>query len=312
MDQIKHLTDAEWQIMRVLWENKTCSSKLVTSMLQSSTNWSPTTVKTFLSRLTEKNYIEYEKQGKMHLYYPILSERDCVALEMKGIINNVYGGKLLFETDNFQFYGLNNESLIQRLSLHLERSYHRIHSSYSFCLNEKQTVFLYSSQSRLHSALGLTIGPQWLRAGWEWDILHISPEEDFTDISAEKACEHVFIQRAIHNINPLAPYWILQGVAAYESNILSLNRLQTALDKIKNSVSTDTIFNLSRQYDLFRDNNGYELAFSVIKFIVDTFGIEVLNKFIRNPQNYFFVFKIDEDSFWTNWVKYVSIHDFSI
>ena len=304
----QHITDAEWQIMRILWGQKNMLATEIAVLLQDSKNWELTTIKTFLARLVRKNMVCYIKKGKVYVYNALLSERDCVISEMKQVLNRIYGGKPNLETEHFIFYGVPNISLISRLSAHLEQYYHHISLNYPLTYQEKQMVYLYSSQTRLHSALGLSIGPSWLRASLEWEMIHLAPEELFTDISIDSAAVHVWMQRVIHDINPLAPYWLTQGIAAYESDLLKKDRLNQKLNESSISISVDTILNLSHQYDLFREQNGYELSYSLIEMIVHQFGRTSLLKFLHNSNDYFQAFGISSSEFWNKWVYYCHIH----
>jgi BlaI family penicillinase repressor len=302
------ITTSEWQIMRALWELGKSSSLQVIRFLQDSTNWSPTTVKTFLARLVEKNLVGYEEQGKMYIYYPIITEHECVILEMKGILSRVYGGVMHHESPHFQFYGVHNELLIGRLDNALEASYSRVETVYGFHPLEKQIVYLYPSKSRFYSALGLNIAPEWLRAGWEWNILHIAPEAEFTDISIEAATIHVWMQRVIHEINPSAPYWLTQGISTYESKWLSTSRFNRAMDQNKATLSARTIQNLPTNYESFRSQNGYELAYSVVDYITTQYGWNRLVEFLQSPYEIEKIFLVDENTFWNQWMAYVRFH----
>ncbi|MCK7488558.1 MAG: BlaI/MecI/CopY family transcriptional regulator [Bacillus subtilis] len=192
------LTDAEWQIMRVLWESKAASASQIASALMDSKAWKITTVKTFLSRLVEKQWIRFEEQGKKFVYLPLWSERECVFQEMKQVLQRIYGGKVLLQTPRFEFYGVDYPELIKRLSAHLEAQADRIELRYQIKYAERQQVYLYGSTYRLHSALGRLSAPEWLRAGLEWDIIHLAPEAAFDDLSIEAAATQVWMQK-----NPL-------------------------------------------------------------------------------------------------------------
>ncbi|MDD4595895.1 MAG: BlaI/MecI/CopY family transcriptional regulator [Candidatus Izemoplasmatales bacterium] len=301
---MQHITDSEWQIMRILWEKHSILATEVASILHDSKNWSLTTVKTFLSRLVKKEMVRYEKRGKVFLYTALFSERDCVIAEMKQVLKRIYGGKINYETEHFSFYGVPNLDLITRLGAHYEETYQRISMDYQYRCDEKQMVYLYASQSRLHSTLGLSIGPAWLRAGWEWEIIHLAPEDLFTDISIDSAAIHVWMQRVIYDINPLAPYWLRQGIAAFESELLKKERLESVLKKASTSIRPQTIENLSNQFDLFREQSGYELSYTVIQMIIDQFGKESLNIFIHNHQDYMSAFGMSSPQFWTKWASY--------
>ncbi|OJF90176.1 CopY/TcrY family copper transport repressor [Alkalibacterium sp. 20] len=63
-----HITDAEWEVMRVVWANKHVTSKEVILILESKMNWKQTTVKTLLGRLVEKGVLDTEQDGRKYIY----------------------------------------------------------------------------------------------------------------------------------------------------------------------------------------------------------------------------------------------------
>jgi BlaI family penicillinase repressor len=82
MDETCHITEAEWQIMRVIWSKAPATSSYIIEDLEESAGWSPTTVKTFLARLVKKNVIGFEAKGRTFYYYPLVSEEECIKKEM--------------------------------------------------------------------------------------------------------------------------------------------------------------------------------------------------------------------------------------
>ena len=49
-----NISEAEWEVMRVVWSNNQVTSKLVIEILKEKKSWSVSTIKTLLSRLVEK------------------------------------------------------------------------------------------------------------------------------------------------------------------------------------------------------------------------------------------------------------------
>lgn len=287
--------------MRVLWETSPLSATEVTDRLFHVKAWSLTTVKTFLTRLVEKKIVAYEIQGRTFLYTPLVTERHCVQQEMKAVLNRVYGGEIHLETEHFVFYGDNATDYIQRLGKAIETEYIRLSGDFEFILQSKQMVYVYATQSRLHSALGDPHGPSWLRAGCGWDILHIAPESCFTDLSAEAALLHVFVQQMMGQINPFIPYWLQQGIAAYESHWLDEARIQTMFRENQRRPDLDVVRNLTMKYDDFRTAGGYELSFTVVEYIVNRYGHPGLLACLRRPEAWMAERHDDGSDFWSGW-----------
>ena len=57
-----NISEAEWEVMRVVWSNRETTSKFVIDTLGEKKSWTPST-KTLLSRLVEKGFLETRKQG---------------------------------------------------------------------------------------------------------------------------------------------------------------------------------------------------------------------------------------------------------
>jgi len=90
MKSIPNISNAEWQIMRVIWAAESATAQDVITRLAPSTDWKPKTVMTMLRRLVDKGALRYEKNGRAYRYYPTVSERDCKRAESKSFLKRVY------------------------------------------------------------------------------------------------------------------------------------------------------------------------------------------------------------------------------
>ena len=52
------LTEAEWQIMKALWENFPATTRQIAERLPDEINWAYTTIKTMLTRLADKKVVK--------------------------------------------------------------------------------------------------------------------------------------------------------------------------------------------------------------------------------------------------------------
>ena len=64
MDEQLHISDAEWRIMHEVWLDEPITSGELVERLTSSTQWTPTTIKTLLHRLVKKGALAYYRKGK--------------------------------------------------------------------------------------------------------------------------------------------------------------------------------------------------------------------------------------------------------
>lgn len=104
MNQIPSITDAELEIMRVLWTNPNCPSSEVVKQMTDQMGWSPNTTRTLLSRLVQKEAAgaKLEQGSKRNqLFYPIISEQEYLRSETKSFMKKLYGGALKPMLANF-------------------------------------------------------------------------------------------------------------------------------------------------------------------------------------------------------------------
>ena len=80
------VSEAEWQVMNVLWEQSPLTVKEIVAVLSQRTDWHLETIRTLVNRLEKKGAIGYQKQGRRYHYYPLLSQEQCVRQEAESIL----------------------------------------------------------------------------------------------------------------------------------------------------------------------------------------------------------------------------------
>ncbi len=88
------ITDAEWSIMELLWEQSPRTSQEIVSLLETARGWKRATVVTLLARLTAKGALATEPQGNRFLYSPAVNRSACVAQETRSFLDRLFGGTL--------------------------------------------------------------------------------------------------------------------------------------------------------------------------------------------------------------------------
>jgi predicted transcriptional regulator len=86
------LTDAEWQIMKALWEGWPASARDIAGRLPADVNWAYTTIKTMLSRLADKKAVKETKSGNVGLYEPLLTRQNAQRNALKSLVNQAFDG----------------------------------------------------------------------------------------------------------------------------------------------------------------------------------------------------------------------------
>ena len=88
------VSDAEWKVLRVLWEHPESTSAEVTARVRKTSPWKPTTVTTLLARLVKKQAVGIRPELGGYRYFPLLSQAACEAAERQSFLDKVYGGRV--------------------------------------------------------------------------------------------------------------------------------------------------------------------------------------------------------------------------
>ncbi|SDY79830.1 copper transport repressor, CopY/TcrY family [Evansella caseinilytica] len=83
------ITDAEWEIMRVVWTQKKVTSKEIIDILHDKKNWKPATTKTFIGRLVKKGMLHTEADGKRYFYSAIANEEETIQSMVDGFFDHI-------------------------------------------------------------------------------------------------------------------------------------------------------------------------------------------------------------------------------
>lgn len=83
------ITDAEWEVIRVVWANDLVTSKTVISVLKEKMDWTESTIKTILGRLVEKGVLNTEQEGRKFIYTANIVEKEAVRDFAEDIFNRI-------------------------------------------------------------------------------------------------------------------------------------------------------------------------------------------------------------------------------
>ena len=83
------ISDAEWQVMKIIWMQGEQTSTDLIRVLEKRFSWSKSTIQTLLARLVEKECLTREKQGKSFIYSALLTQEDSRKLLVQDIKDKV-------------------------------------------------------------------------------------------------------------------------------------------------------------------------------------------------------------------------------
>ncbi|GGI55869.1 BlaI/MecI/CopY family transcriptional regulator [Winogradskyella haliclonae] len=88
---MKQLTKAEEEIMQTLWQLKKANVKSIIDLLPEPKP-AYNTVSTIVRILESKGFVDYEKQGKGHVYFPIVDKELYSNQSINKLVDNYFQG----------------------------------------------------------------------------------------------------------------------------------------------------------------------------------------------------------------------------
>ncbi len=86
------ISDAEWEVMEVVWELGSVTPAEVIGRVAGPRGWNHRTVRTLLSRLVGTRALRRAGAGAQSVYRAAVSRRRCVRDEGRSCMNKVFGG----------------------------------------------------------------------------------------------------------------------------------------------------------------------------------------------------------------------------
>lgn len=87
------ISEAEWEVMSVLWDNAPRPSTEIVQEVSSRKGWHSRTIRTLLDRLVQKGAVAVHSERRPALYRPKLSREDCIRQESQSFLDRVFGGE---------------------------------------------------------------------------------------------------------------------------------------------------------------------------------------------------------------------------
>ena len=70
MKNLPQISEAEYEVMKIVWKHAPINTNEITEKLLQSTSWSPKTIQTLIKHLVTKGVLTYEKQSRVFVYTP--------------------------------------------------------------------------------------------------------------------------------------------------------------------------------------------------------------------------------------------------
>ena len=92
MKKTPRISEAEWEVMQVLWKTSPMTANDIVEELTGKTTWKRETIRTLINRLVQKKAIAFEKKTRQYDYFPLVTEAQCIKDETRSFLRR-FGGR---------------------------------------------------------------------------------------------------------------------------------------------------------------------------------------------------------------------------
>ena len=115
-----HLSDGEWKLMKVLWQQSPRTLGALVAALAPTTGWSKATVFMMLKRLIAKGAVSLDESGKYQQYSAAVTYAEVEPEETASFLTKGYGGSGGLMVSNLVGRGALSEQEIRELKAILD------------------------------------------------------------------------------------------------------------------------------------------------------------------------------------------------
>lgn len=123
MSNLPQISEAEFEVMKIVWKYAPISTNEITEKLTQTTSWSPKTIQTLIKRLVNKGALSYEKQSRVFIYTPLVKESEYISQESSSFLKRFYNGDITAMLSAYIENDKLSESEIDNLRSILSKSY---------------------------------------------------------------------------------------------------------------------------------------------------------------------------------------------
>jgi len=88
------LTEAEWIVMKVVWDNEPCAAGTVQEALEKDKGWAYSTVKTTMDRMAGKGLLKISKVRNIQLFSSKISKAQARGSEFRRMLERAFDGAM--------------------------------------------------------------------------------------------------------------------------------------------------------------------------------------------------------------------------
>lgn len=94
MKEIPQISEAEYEVMQVIWNFEPISTPEVVEKLSNKSDWKPNTIHTMLARLVKKKALHARKDGRVYIYTSLVEKHEYVEQKSKSFLKQFFDGTI--------------------------------------------------------------------------------------------------------------------------------------------------------------------------------------------------------------------------
>ncbi|AZU60581.1 BlaI/MecI/CopY family transcriptional regulator [Neobacillus mesonae] len=101
MKEMPQISEAEFEVMKVIWDYEPISTPDVVEKFSNKSDWKPNTIHTMLARLVKKKALHARKDGRVYIYTSLVEKHEFVEQKSKFFLKQFFGGTINSMVLNF-------------------------------------------------------------------------------------------------------------------------------------------------------------------------------------------------------------------
>jgi len=94
MKKMPKISEAEWEVMKVLWERSPLTANDIVETLSKRASWQRETIRTLINRLVQKKAVRFDRNGRQYHYCPAVAEGECIKAQTRTFLRRFRTGAI--------------------------------------------------------------------------------------------------------------------------------------------------------------------------------------------------------------------------
>lgn len=191
----------------------------------------------------------------------------------------------------------------------LKSNVDRIITTYRHRPSQKIAIEIYPDLTTFHQAINEPDAPNWFMGTYEDNKIKIvsplNPGPEHTYQSVLRHTISLFTMWLVKDINPLAPKWLTHGLGGHEAKQMSQEYIQYSTSESIQNNAVPSFQALTNDTWDFEKIGGYGFSHLLVEYLIHSYSLDALNKFIRDATDFQGAFQVSEAELHGMWVQYL-------